>query len=231
MKKIYYILFLLSILINLYATDEKIDIPSPNPKVKILYTIPGADINSNQEIVEIKPCPELNVDGVFNEQIKTHPLIIRDNKSFIIAKIFFSYNNNGIYLFADVIDKTPGLNKWTKENINKGDSIELFFNFGRLYHIGISATNKKELWNWTLQSNIDRDKTFFKKTKNGYLIESQIPWHNFMMGCLCSLRNKELDFNVIINNLGSNNKLIKYKWKSDTENNNEEKIYGKVVFR
>ncbi|MCX8093725.1 MAG: hypothetical protein N3E50_06110 [Candidatus Goldbacteria bacterium] len=229
MKKIL-ILYLLFLNIHIFAKDEKINIPLPNPTIKVLYTIPGADVNASQEIFEIKPTPEFNIDGIFNEQIKTHPIIIRDSKCVIIAKIYFSYNNNGIYLFADIIDKSPGLNKNTKENINKGDSIELFFNFGRMYHIGIKAADKKELWNWTLQSNVDRDDTCYKKTKNGYVIETQIPWHNFMMGCLCSLRNKELEFNVIINNLQYNNKLIKYKF-CEIQDDEIEKGCRKVVFR
>jgi len=230
MKKFIFICFLLFSSGIITAKEEKINIPLPNPTIKILYTIPGADYKSNQELFEIKPTPELYIDGILNEQIKTHPLIIRDKKSSIIAKIYFSYNNNGIYLLAEVNDKSPELNNNTKEKINNGDSIELFFGFGRVYHIGIKATQKKELWNWTLQSNIDRDNTIIKKTKNGYIIESQIPWHNFMMGCLCSLRNKELNFNVIINNRTGDNKIIKYKWCDKDVDDKLEKC-GYVIFR
>lgn len=236
MKNTFYLYFalLLTIFINASAKDEKITLPQPNPAIKILYTIPGAESQENSKIFEIKSTAELKIDGIFDEQVKTHPLIIRDGKSSIIARIYFSYNNNGIYLFAHVIDKSPSLNKNTKEKINNGDSIELLFEFERVYHIGIKTTEKKELWNWTLRSNIDRDNTYFKRTKNGYIIEAQIPWHNFMMGCLCSLRNKELNFNVIINNRTWNNKIIKYKWCNGDEDEDEDKEprgCGHVVFR
>ena len=230
MKKIFVLFFAYLLFISIFAENKEIVVPQTDPSIKILYTIPDSDLQKNQNIFEIKPTPELKIDGIFDEQIKTHPLVIMDTKSNIISKIYFSYNNNGLYLFADVIDKSPGLNKNIKENINNGDSIELFFEFGRVYHIGIRATEKKELWNWTLQSNIDRDNTFFKKTENGYIIECQIPWHNFMVGCLCSLRNKELNFNVIINNRTWNNKIIKYKlcWKDEEK---EKEGCEKIVFR
>ncbi len=231
MKKIllFFILFLF-IFIHTFSQDKKVNIPQADPAVKILYTVPGSGSTENSNIFEVKPTPELKINGIFDEEIKTHPLIIQDKKSNIIAKICFSYNNNGLYLFADVIDKSPGLNKNLKENINMGDSIELFFEFGRVYHIGIRSTEKKELWNWTLQSNIDRDNTIYKKTKSGYIIECQIPWHNFMTGCLCSLRNKELNFNVIINNKTWNNKIIKYKWCRKDEDK-ETEACRKIVFR
>lgn len=217
---------------NVFANDQKIVIPQNAPTTKILYTIPGAEPMENQKVLEIKPNPELKINGIFDEQIKTHPLMIKDEKNSIIARIYFSYNNNGIYLFADALDKSPSLNIYSKEKINNGDSIELFFKFiDKIYHIGIKASKTKELWNWTLRSNIDRDNTIYKQTKNGYIIETQIPWHNFMMGCLCSLRNKELNFNVIINNKTQKNSLIKYKWCNIDFESSGTKSCGTVIFR
>ncbi|MBP7792708.1 MAG: hypothetical protein KA120_06575 [Candidatus Goldbacteria bacterium] len=224
MKKTLFFPILLFAFINVFAEDKKVNVPLPDPSFKVLYTIPGSDFQENRKIFEINPTPEIKIDGVLNEQIKTHPLIIRNGKS-ITAKIYFSYNNNGLYLFADVSDASPALNKNTKEKINMGDSIELLINFGTFYHIGIKASEKKELWNWTLKAPVDRENTVYKKTKNGYVIESQIPWHNFMMGCLCSLRNKNLDFNIIINDKTYNNNLVKYKWCNDDGG------CGYVVFR
>ncbi len=172
---------------------------------------------------------DIIIDGEYKENIPYPAAQINSGDADFSGKINVGFDAQSVYIYADINDKTPGVNSGKGENINTGDCIILCLNSnpadksGRAafgaddYVIGIKAGDTIETWNWTSKGPLQNPVAFFRKKTGGYVIEAIIPWYNFNIGCSCQLKNKPVCFDLAIND--DSGKQIRFSGGDDITKN------------
>lgn len=234
--------------------DDRGKFVVPITKPSYSYTIAGSDrvytqsscadkttAPDNKPVVYASPVQDIIIDGIKNEIFTTEAVTITGkNGDFIIN---LGTGNSGLYVFADIPDKTPGMNKNTGKDIKNGDALEIIFSTalpeaGRTilgvhdHRVVIKAAEKPEGYSYTLDAPLDRGEYFYKKNKNGYTLEAVIPWHNFKVGCLCGIKNRNLNFDIAVIDASSNSLPVKiYPWSKQDDYRVNPSKWGYVFIR
>lgn len=130
---------------------------------------------------------EIIIDGQLNsEEWGISPILIND-----LNKIFIKYDQNNIFIAANIVDINPLINKFNDSEIWNGDAIELSIgtnseaDLSRTryllsdFQIGIKCAQDAYVWNWKKKSRINNVEIKTLKTNDGYSIEVKIPLISF----------------------------------------------------
>ncbi|MBN2754857.1 MAG: hypothetical protein JXR81_08365 [Candidatus Goldbacteria bacterium] len=234
--------------------DDRGNFTVPLTKPSYSYTVSGSDkvytqsscgdksiAPDNKPVVYASPVQDIIIDGIKNEIFSTEPVTITGkNGNFVI---YFGTGNGGLYVFADIADKTPGMNNNTGKNIKNGDALEIIFSTAlpepnrtilgvHDHRVAIKASENPEGYSYTLDAPLDRGKYFYKKNKSGYTLEAVIPWHNFKVGCLCGIKNRNLSFDIAVIDADKNSLPVKiYPWSKKDDYRVNPSRWGYVFIR
>lgn len=212
---------------------------------------PAASQNKSQgnkkPLMLVKTIQDAVIDGKFDEKIKTAPLKITEiqikNKKSVSGTIYMGYTSDNIYIFADINNSTPGINRKKDSEIWDGDALEIMLctnpdadparttydNFD--FRIGIKASEDNQTWNFTTKSPLFRPVVFYNKKKNGYTIEAFIPWSNFNTGCFCRIKNKAISFDAAIDNADdSSGRNSQVRWTGGEDYYKNPSQWGQIMF-
>jgi hypothetical protein len=184
------------------------------------------------------------IDGILDAGVKTAPLIIgAPNKDGLpYGKIYLAYDAGDIYIYADIKDAAPGLNKYKGEDITNGDSLEFTIstdpgaNDSREstgaydFHFAIKASEDTETWSFTKKAPLLNPILFYKKKVSGYIIEALIPWYNFNTGCFCRIKNKAISFDAAINGFNAGGTFTQSRYCGDKNFGADPSQWGHVIF-
>jgi len=163
---------------------------------------------AKKKVVAKKSRGTVTIDGKLNEWNKAKPIKMADASFFkegltwdgpedLSGKAYIMWDEDNIYIAADITDKIPMVNKKTKANIWNGDAIEVVMSadpkasptrkrFKRSdYQIGLSTGdgkgNQPTIWNWQRRRVPKGSKIAVKRksTPQGYVLEANIPWKFF----------------------------------------------------
>ncbi len=203
----------------------------------------GRVADVKKPLLIVKTVNDAVIDGVFKEKIKTDPVIIGDKTKNVSGKIYVGYDSASVYLFADISDKTPGMNFKKGADIWDGDALELtlctnpeadpsrtaYDNYD--FQIGIKASKDTETWNFTTKSPLINPVVFYNEKKGGYTIEALIPWSNFNTGCFCRIKNKVISFDMAIDNADdAKGRTSQLRWTGSEDYYKNPSQWGQVIF-
>jgi hypothetical protein len=207
-------------------------------------TGPKKSIRDNKKpFMLVKTVQDAVIDGVFNEKIKTEPILIGQNSKGVSGKLYMGYDSTNIYIFADISDKTPGINLKKGADIWDGDALELalctnpdadpartsYDNYD--FQIGIKAAKDTETWNFTKKAPLINPIIFYNEKKGGYTIEAFIPWSNFNTGCFCRIKNKIISFDAAIDNADDKSgRNLQVRWTGNEDYYKNPSQWGQVMF-
>ncbi|MEI7542244.1 MAG: sugar-binding protein [bacterium] len=241
------------LIISLFITNTIIakDLSQSNATIEVLPSrqVHNSSINAliKRPLITVKSVPNAIIDGIFSEKITSLPLeinskLIRNNKT-SSGTIYIGFDENNLYLYADINDKTPGNNVQHHGDIWNGDALELTLCTdshanpmreaftSHDFRIIIKASPDTQSWNCTKQSPLIKPIIFYTQKKSGWIIEAFIPWYNFDIRCFCSIKDKTLGFNTVIDNadnlLGRNNQAT-WTGKEDFIENPSQ--WGQIIF-
>lgn len=128
------------------------------------------------------------------------------------GKVYVKWDNDSLYLAADVNDNNPLKNSKTKNNIWNGDSIEITIgmntsaNPGRDSFVkgdkqiglgtGNGANIKPSIWDWTSAKAPEGAQIEVWKKSGGYILEARIPWSS--MGTFAPSAGMKIGFDCAI---------------------------------
>lgn len=203
---------------------------------------PKKSADNKKPLMIVKTVQDAVIDGVFNEKIKTEPLLL-GKKGGVSGKIYMGYDSTSIYIFADISDAAPGLNSKKGGSILDGDALEITMstdpeadpkrtNFGTFdFQIGIKASDNAESWNFTKKAPLDNSVIFYTQKKDGYTMEAFIPWYNFNTGCFCRIKNKVIAFNAAIDNATDNKgRKEQIRWTGNEDYDKNPSQWGQILF-
>lgn len=241
------------LIISLFITNTIIA-KDLNISNKTIETLPLLQVSNssikpiiNRPIIIAKAVPNAMIDGILSEKITTNPIIISskliNNNKTSSGIIYMGFDENNLYIYADIQDKTPGQNINHHGDIWNGDALELTLctdananptreSFSpRDFRIIIKASPDTQSWNYTRQSPLIKPIIFYTQRKYGWIIEAFIPWYNFDIKCFCSIKNRVLDFNAAIDNadnLLGRNSQVRWIEKEDSFENPSQ--WGQIIF-
>lgn len=158
------------------------------------------------------------------------------------AKVNLLWDEEALYLFADVKDDIPALNNYSKNNIANGDGIELFIgtdpeNIPKAgyssgdFQIVVGANEKAWIYGQAFggirnSAPLDSEVKVIKR-ENGYFLEAKIARNNFGM-CDFS-EGKELRFDIAVNDADENSRReCQLIWNGSQNNNKDSKYWGRA---
>ena len=164
---------------------------------------------------------EIIIDGQLNsEEWGISPILIND-----LNKIFIKYDQNNIFIAANIVESNPLINKFNDSEIWNGDAIELSIgtnseaDLSRTryllsdFQIGIKCAQDAYVWNWKKKSRINNAEIKTLKTNDGYSIEVKIPLISF--GDFRLENGKKYGFEIAIDDADQSGKRIKQiRWAS-----------------
>ena len=164
---------------------------------------------------------EIIIDGQLNsEEWGISPILIND-----LNKIFIKYDQNNIFIAANIVESNPLINKFDDSEIWNGDAIELSIgtnseaDLSRTryllsdFQIGIKCAQDAYVWNWKNKSRINNAEIKTLKTNDGYSIEVKIPLISF--GDFRLENGKKYGFEIAIDDADQSGKRIKQiRWAS-----------------
>ena len=152
-------------------------------------------------------------------------------------------DDKNLYLYGVIEDSDPLINKNKGDDIWNGDAIEIAFatsaeaNLKRkMYllsdqHIGVSATQKPQIWNWRTHSEVKGAEAKTQLKTNGYSIEIKIPLQE--LEATGFEIKKYYGLEIAVDDGGENGaRKIQSRWNSvGTEGfHNNPSLWGQVIF-
>jgi len=144
--------------------------------------VPGT--NSGKKTAIAYPAlSTITIDGQASETEWQLPVLHTEQ-----ATLGITFDAQNLYLCAQVTDAHPVVNTRTGDQIWNGDAIELAFStnpeagkYRKKYllsdkHIGIRVSDTPEIYDWSMNTPITEHQTRIRRTANGYVLESSIPW-------------------------------------------------------
>ena len=162
--------------------------------------------------------------------------------SMTLAKAYVNWDDEFLYVAAEVTDKSPLVNVSTGENIWQGDALELAFStrpdvrsdrkfyYPSDLHLGIALGAKNEAYNWSTKQAIDGVRVQTAKSANGYTCEIAIPWKS--LACKPFVAGQAYDFECAIDIADENGKRqTQSRWNSsDREGFSENpSLWGSIL--
>ncbi|MBN1902598.1 hypothetical protein JW926_14835 [Candidatus Sumerlaeota bacterium] len=184
--------------------------------------------------------PKLFLDGI-SLSSESSSSVTESNKTSGIFQFWITEKN--FFIGAAICDKSPLVNPLVDNEINRGDSVELFLGLdgsvnasastGRNFHIGIAPGNMgrlPRLWNWTSNSSIPGGEIVACRTPDGYVMEARIPFAS--LGSWKPQRNLMIGFNAVLNDLDDqkpDRPLHKLVWNGNAEDRFDPSKWGLAI--
>ncbi|MFH1541637.1 MAG: sugar-binding protein [bacterium] len=162
------------------------------------------------------------IDGSLADWNKSLPITMMDKSFFkegtvwdglkdLSGNAYLMWDENCLFVAAEITDQKPLVNKQTKQNIWNGDAIEMVISAdpkaadkrlsfdSRDYQFGLSTgdgkANSAIIWSWQRQREPKGSEIVVKKTDVGYVVEAKIPWE-FMRPKFTPASGVKLDFDI-----------------------------------
>lgn len=210
--------------------------------------------------VALRTSREIKIDGHLSEWDKSSPLAMRDSTYFkegitwggpddLSGNIYLMWDNNNLYLAAEITDRIPLVNSKERQDIWDGDAIEMVLNvipgadprresFGRGdYQIGFGTGdgkgNKPSIWSWQRRRSPAGSEIVVKKVDNpqGYVIEAKLPANFFGNGFVPNAGTR-IGFDIAIDDADySGERERQFIWNGDYYFYKDPSVWGVLEFK
>src|SRR3989339_29100 len=167
------------------------------------------DIKKTQKTAQALRVPgNLTINGDLADWNKSQPIVMVD-ASFLkeglswqgpedlSGQAYFMWDEENLYLAAEISDKIPLVNNKQTQDIWNGDALEIVLGLNPAaepsrssiergdYQLGLGTGNDKGnnpgIWNWQRRRSPNGSEIVVKKTGSpaGYILEAKIPWASF----------------------------------------------------
>lgn len=181
--------------------------------------------NERRTAFALKAKKPLVIDGNLSDWNKASPIVMKDATFFkegldwggptdLSGTIYLMWDEQYLYLAAEVADKNPLMNKRINQDVWNGDAIEMVLGldqgdpkrnvFGKGdYQFGFSTgdgkTTKPQIWNWQRNRSPRGGEISVKKVAkpNGYALEAKVPLDFFLNGFKPAVGRK-IDFDIAL---------------------------------
>lgn len=204
--------------------------------------------NNSKEIVIFRSNQPFTVDGMLDSNWAESEIITLDKEDIVSgsaqenseAKIRLTYDDNYLYIFADIKDDTPSTNAFDGEALYNGDGIEIFTGASKPQEGGslsvsdrqviIGASNnytpKYQWYNGVLVQ--PETKTAIRKTSEGYSIEAALPFKDLNINDL--YKSRKIRFDIGFNNGDERQRNTQYMWNGTETNSRTRDNWGILIF-
>ncbi|MDD5593248.1 MAG: sugar-binding protein [Candidatus Margulisbacteria bacterium] len=201
----------------------------------------------------------VKLDGNLAEWQQCPPIVMKDASYFkeglswggptdLSGKVYLMYDQNFLYLAADVTDKIPMINKKERGDIWNGDAIEIVFttdpsansnrdsfernDFQVGFGTGDGRAVKPSIWNWQRRRSPTGSEIFAKRVDNpaGYILEAKIPWSFF--GSFVPSAGTKIGFDVALDDADySGERERQLIWNGDYYFYRDPGVWGILEFK
>ncbi|MDI6731880.1 MAG: sugar-binding protein [Candidatus Margulisbacteria bacterium] len=194
------------------------------------------------------PAP-IKIDGNLSGWNKTAPLTMKDARFFregttwsgpadLSGVIYVNWDENFLYIAADVTDKIPLVNSKERSDIWNGDAIEMVLGLdgGADYQIGFGTGDGKgnppTIWNWQRRRTPEGSEIkVIKKDAKGYLLEAKLPWA-FFRGKFTPTKGAKIGFDIAIDDADyTGERERQFIWNGDYYFYRDPSVWGTLEFK
>ena len=212
-----------------------------------------------KKVVSASRAAGVKIDGKLNEWKNCTPIVMKDVSYFkeglnwggiadLSGKVYLMWDENNLYLAADVTDRIPLVNKKERGDIWNGDAIEVVmstnpgadpkresFAMGD-YQIGFGTgdgkQNKPTIWNWQRRRTPAGSEISVKRVDKplGHIIEARIPWSFF--GTFVPSPGTRVGFDVALDDADyTGERERQFIWNGDFYFYKDPSVWGILEFK
>ncbi len=212
---------------------------------------PGKSIRNNaREITIFRSNTSIVVDGVIDEHWPISDIITLGDDEIVSgigqensgANIRLTYDDNYLYIFAQIDDETPATNVFTDESIYNGDGIELFIGPSnpeeggsmqvkdRQIIIGAAKNNTANYhwYNGVLVQPETKVSIKENSTSKGYTLEAALPFNKLNLSDI--YKSRKIRFDIGFNNGDERQRNTQYMWNGTEANSRTRDNWGILIF-
>lgn len=204
--------------------------------------------NEEREITIFRTNQPVVIDGVLDDHWPESEIIQLDKNEIVSgvtqenssANIRLAYDDNYLYLFAQITDETPSTNAFTGDGIYNGDGIEIFVGPDN-YHEGGSLQVKdrqiiigassgyKANYHW-FNGVLNQPKTdvVIRKSAAGYTVEAALPFKDLNINDV--FKSRKVRFDIGFNNGDERQRNTQYMWNGTEANSRTRDNWGVLIF-
>lgn len=177
------------------------------------------------------------IDGALTESIyNSEPSLTINEHTFHLT-----YDNEYLYLAANIVDKHPLQNDRTESNIWDGDAIELAITGNaeadpkrKRYlmsdvQLGFRCSEEVYVWSWRASEQLTDVQAQTKRTENGYTLEARIPLKH--LGYAQFKPGNTYGLEIAVDNGAGNGRVSQECWNSGSNSNFHQNpsLWGRVL--
>lgn len=212
---------------------------------------PGKSARNNaREITIFRSNAPIVIDGVIDEHWPVSDIITLGDEEIVSgikqenskATIRLTYDDNYLYIYAQIDDKTPATNAFKNESIYNGDGVELFIGPSnpeeggsmqvkdRQIIIGASANNTANYhwYNGVLVQPATKVTINVNSTGTGYTLEAALPFKE--LNIIDIYKSRKIRFDIGFNNGDERQRNTQYMWNGTEANSRTRDNWGILIF-
>jgi hypothetical protein len=165
---------------------------------------------------------DIQIDGDLSEWEESSFQEFEDNKFAV------SYQSDSLYFAFQVVDETPMVNEHQKEDLWKGDAVEIAlstnpeadpqrqFMLMSDFHFGLNCGEQPYIWDWQSSATVTKDINYsVVQTEEGYSVELAVP--RSFLNYIELNSGLSLDIEVAINFGDGDSRKVQYRWNSQNQ--------------